>query len=289
MPRYPRPRDGADLPGPVPLPPSVDAGRIGRLRDVLAAGYLALEADRTLAAQVLEGRPWLRDMVTGANEFHRRAAEWAVRGGTPEFPVRPAAGVIFAACGYPLPGGFHAAAAAAAPDALFAYADIDAAAITYNLALLAAPDPEHVSVFAGSARDPAGLLSAGHAIAMLERGPVMVQLQLCAHWWPPAFCAWAVCEYGRLLPRGSTLALSLGVAGGAPGAAEFSADLERAGGRIYGHTEAEVAGWLKAAGLELAPSGISDVRGRGGWAAGEFGAQQPVARVIEAVAVVPDA
>ena len=270
-----------------PPVPEFDAGRIARLRDVLAGGHLALEADRRLAAQVLEGRPWLRDMVTGANEFHRRAAEWAVSGGTPEFPVRPAAGVIFAACGYPLPGGFHAAAAAASPDALFGYADIDAAAITYNLALLAAPDPGHVTVFAGSARDPAGLLGAGHAQAMLERGPVMVQLQMCAQWWPSQFCEWAVRRYAELLPAGSSLALSVAIPGGAPGAAELARDIERAGGRLHSHTEDEVALWVKAAGLELVPPGIADVRGRGGWASAEFGAQQPVARVVEAVALVP--
>jgi hypothetical protein len=258
------------------------------VRDVLAGGHLALEADRLLAASVLERWPWTASLVTGANEFHRRAARWAVSGGTPGFPVRPAAGVIFAACGYPLPGGFHASAAAARPDAMFAYADVDPAAVMLNRAVLAAPDPGHVSAYAGSARDPERLLGGPEARAVLERGPVMVQLQLCAQWWPSQFCAWAVCEYARLLPPGSSLALSLGVHGGAPGAAEFTAGIERAGGRICSHTEDEVAGWVKEAGLELAPDGVTDVRGRElGWAAAEFGRQRPVARVIEAVALVP--
>jgi hypothetical protein len=66
------------------------------------------------------------------------------------------------------------------------------------------------------------------------------------------------------------------------------ADSSRAGGRIHPHTEEEAAGWVKAAGLKLTPDGITDVRGRElGWAAAEFAAQRPVARVIEAVALVP--
>lgn len=276
-----------------PPTPVLDAGRITRLRDVFAGGHLAYEADRRLAALVLRRAPWITSLVTGANDFHRRAAEWAVRGGTPGFPVRPAAGVIFAASGYPLPPyGFHEAAARARPDALFAYADTEPAVVAYSKVLLVSPAPLAVrpSAYLASARDPAALLGAPEARAITERGPVMVQLQLCVHWWPPAFCAWAVCEYARLLRRlpGSSLALSVGVSGGAPGAAEFAADLGRAGGRVYGHTEAEVAVWFKAAGLELAPPGITDVRGRElGWASQEFARMRPVARVVEAVAVVP--
>jgi hypothetical protein len=268
-----------------------DAGCITRLRDVLAGGHLAYEADRQLAALVLRRAPWITSLVTGANDFHRRAAEWAVRGGTPGFPVRPAAGVIFAASGYPLPPyGFHGAAARARPDALFAYADTEPAVAAYGKVLLASPPPlaARPSAYLASARDPAALLGAPEARAVLDRGPVMVQLQLCVHWWPAEFCAWAVGEYARLLPSGSSLALSAGVAGGAPGAAEVAADLGRAGGRVYGHTEAEVAVWLKAAGLELAPPGITDVRGRElGWASREFARMRTVARVIEAVALVP--
>jgi hypothetical protein len=40
--------------------------------------------------------------------------------------------------------------------------------------------------------------------------------------------------------------------------------------------------------MELTPDGVTDVRGQGlDWAAAEFAAQSPVARVIEAVALVP--
>jgi hypothetical protein len=266
----------------------VDPGRIARLRDVLAGGHLALEADRLAAGKILQRWPATAELVKGANEFHRRAAAWAVSGGTPDSPVPRAAGVIFAACGYPLPGGFHAAARAARPDALYCYASGDPATVSFCRSLLAAPDPLRVSAYLASARDPAAVLGAPAARVVLDRGPVMVQLQFCCQRWPSAFCAWAVAEYARLLPSGSSLALSLGIAGGGSGADGLAAAIGGAVGTVHVHTEDEVAGWVAASGLELTPAGVTDVRGRElGWAAAEFGRQRPVARVIEAVAMVP--
>jgi hypothetical protein len=267
--------------------PVLDAGRIGRLRDVLAGGSLSLREERQLAAQILERWPGTDALVKGANGFHGRAAEWAVSGGTTQFRVPPAAGVIFAASGYPLRGGFHAAAQAAAPAALFAYADAGAEAVELSRGLLAGSDPGRVCAYKASARDPAALLGTTEARGMLMRGPVMVQLQLCAQWWPGRFAAWAVAEYARLLPPGSSLALSLTIPGGGDGEAGFMADVGRATGRIYSRGAAEVARWVRAAGMELAPPGVADVRGRDlGWAAAEFGRQRPVARVVGAVAAV---
>jgi hypothetical protein len=116
----------------------------------------------------------------------------------------------------------------------------------------------------------------------------MVQLQLCAQWWPAEFAAWAVAEYARLLPSGSTLALSLAVPGGGSDAGALAAANGSTAGTVHVHTEDDVARWIAAAGLELTPVGVMDVRGRElGWAAAEFGRQRPVARMIEAVAMVP--
>jgi hypothetical protein len=131
------------------------------------------------------------------------------------------------------------------------------------------------------------VLGAFAARVILDRGPVMVQLQFCAQRWPSAFCAWAVAEYARLLPAGSTLALTLGVPGGNPSAPELVASLSRAGAsEFHSHDEAEVAGWMTDAELKLVPPGIADIRGRG-WATAELAALRPAARVIEAVALVP--
>jgi hypothetical protein len=280
----------------------LDAGSIARIRDVLAGGHLALEADRQFAASILQRWPWAADLTRDANEFYPRAAHWAVTGGAPEFRVPEAAGVIFAGSGYPPPGGtdpsgrtvyrgFHAAAQAARPDALYAYVDADPDAVAFSEALLADPDHGHVSAYEAQASDPAKLLGAPQAQAILARGPVMVQLQLCAHWWPSDFAAWAVAEYARLLRKhspGSTLALTLGVPGGGPGSVEYMEALGGAGGTVCLHDSDEVAAWVKAAGLDLAPPGVTDVRGRElDWASAEFGRQQPVARAISAVALVP--
>lgn len=278
----------------VPPEPVLDTRRIVGLRDVLAGGGLSLRADRELAREILDRWPRTAALVRAANESHRRAAAWAVAGGTPDFPVPPAAGVIFAAVGYPVPDGprgssygLHAAAQAARPDALFAYADPDPEAHAFNEALLAYPD-SHVSACAASARDPAGLLGAPEAQAILERGPVMVQLQLCAHWWPPEFAAWAVAEYGRLLPPGSTVALSLIIPGSADDSADFLDTLGQAGSRAYPHAGGDIVEWIDAAGLKLSPAGITDVRARElGWAAAEFRQRRTVARAVEAVAAVP--
>jgi hypothetical protein len=278
-----------------PLAPQLDAGRIARLRDVLAGGYLAHQADCDLAGAILARWPWAGDLVTTANDSHRRTAAEAVSGGTPDCPVPPAAGVIFAAAGYPLRDprhggahGFHLAARAANPDAVFVYSSCDPVADLYSRALLAEPDPGHVSVAESLACDPAGLLATAEAQAVLARGPVQLQVQLCAHWWPGDFAAWAIAEYARLLRgTGSTVALTVGIPGGGGHAAEFAADVNRAGGTLYAHTADDIAGWVKAAGMKLTRE-IGDVRGRGQrWAATRFGQQRPAARVVEAVVLVP--
>ena len=117
---------------------------------------------------------------------------------------------------------------------------------------------------------------------------VTPQLQLCAQWWAPEFAAWAVAEYGRRLPSGSTVALSLAVPAGGNGADLFMSDISRAGGTIYPHTVDDVARWIKLAKLKLVPPGVTDARSKElGWAAAEFHRQRPVARMLKAVALVP--
>jgi hypothetical protein len=281
--------------------PEVSTRGIARLRDVLAGGHLGLQADRDLAAQILERWPGTGALVKAGNEFHRRAAARAVAGGEAGFPAPPAEGVIFAASGFPLGtrtdpesfralpgGGFHPRAAGQAPSALFVYADADPLAVELSKVLLGQPEPLRVSACQVPASDPGGLLAHPTVRMLLDRGPVMVQLQFCALWWPSELAAWVVTEYRRLLPAGSTVALSLIVPGGADGSGEFLAALGRAGGTPYPHTEADVAGWITAAGLDLVPPGITDVRGRElGWAAAKFGRLRAVARTVGAVAVVP--
>jgi hypothetical protein len=276
----------------MPPVPVLDAGRIARLRDVLAGGYLAHDDDERAAAALLALWPGIDLLVQAGNDFHRRAARWAVSGGTPGFPVPEAAGVIFGGCGYPVGGGFHQAAAAARPEAMFTYASADPAAVNYCRVLLARPEPLRVSAYQASPADPAALLGSFAARAVLDRGPVMVQLQFCCQRWPGEFCAWALGEYARRLPPGSTVALTMGIPGGTASAARITQDLGAAAGSpFYPHAEADAETWAKEAGMELAPPGVTDVlppgvtdiRARG---AG-LSRRPPAARVIAAVALVP--
>lgn len=277
----------------IPAVPEIDAGCIARVRDVLAGGHHGLEEDRRIAGQILARWPGADMLVRDANASHRRAACWAVTGGTHGFPLPPAAGVIFAACGYPVPGGFHAgpgAAQDAAPGALYCYSDASAAVAAYNYAELAVPDLGHVSVCRASAREPSAVLGCPQAEAMLGRGPVSVQVQLAAQWWDGEFCEWAVAEYARLLRQagraGSTLVLTLGIPGGAGEAEEFMADLGVVG-TLHAHTEADVAGWCEKAGTVVTPDGVIDVRSRGlRWAADRLAAVPVPRRVVRVTAVV---
>lgn len=272
-------------------PPRLDAARIAAVRDALAGGHLALGPERDLAAVILARHPGTAELVQRANAFHIRAANWAVTGGSWEdggvrVEVPPAAGVIFGAAGYPIPGGFHSGAARISPGARFAYAAEAGRPADLNRALLACADPGRVFAFEGSTRKPGALLSAPEARAVGE--PVQLQLQLCVQWWPGDFAAWAVGEYARLLPSGSTLVMSLGILGGGPRAEEFLSLIGQAGGTIYPHTADEAEGWVKGAGLILTPWGITDVRAREkAWPEARYAALRPVARVIEAVALVP--
>jgi hypothetical protein len=274
-----------DAAAPPPVP-AVDPARTSLLRDVLAGGHIAqAERDRGLAKAILRLVPVSGDQMAAANDFHRRAARWAVAGGTPDNPCQPAGGVIFASSGYPLPGGFHAEAASVAPRALFAYVEADPAAVAYNRALLAKREPLRVSAYQAAAYEPGRVLGAPAAQVILDRGPVMVQLQMCCHWWSSELCTWVLGEYKGRLPSGSSVALSVGVAGNAAGYAELAAEVTRIGVAPQGHRVEDVAGWFAAAGLPLITE-ITDVRGRG-WAAAEIGQQEVVTRVVQAVALVP--
>ena len=266
----------------------MDAGRVAAVRDVLAGGRLAAGQDRLLGEQILRLHPAAGRLVREANWYHRLAARQAVTGTVPGCPAPPATGVIFTCCGYPLPGGFHAgsprdSAQGASPGALFGYACADRAASRYCRARLALPDPGRVCAYQPPSLEPADMLGSPEAQRILQRGPVMVQLQLCAPLWAPGFCAWALGEYARILRRygsGSTVMLTLGVPGSKPDGG-LTAGLGTAF-RFYPHTERDIARWVQEARMTLA--GLGDVRGPGpDWAAPRDRAR----RLVRAVAVVP--
>ena len=124
-------------------------------------------------------------------------------------------------------------------------------------------------------------------MAALPR-PLFVLLPLVAHFWPPAFAASVLREWGALLPAGSVTALSLWIPDGTRAGDEFAEWFAGCAARMFTHSPADVAGWLEGAGMAVEASGVRDVRGWTGPARSEahYGRRKP-GRVIEAVARVP--
>jgi len=259
-----------------PRRPELDALAIARLYDVMRGGYHGRAADKELAARIEDQFPGTAQTILDADAFHRRAAVLAVTAGGAD-------GVLFGASGFPLRGEpqLHQDAARADPAARFGYAS--GSDVIRALTARELKDDERAAAFYASARDPAGLLGSPEAAAV--GSPVSVHLPLVLHFWPADFAAWAVSEYGRLLRErgpGSSLVLSLRLDGGNGQYARLLAD---AGIRVHGHTAADVAGWIAAAGMTPDPRGVTDVRA---WGRPWGTLREPPAGVMAgAVAVVP--
>lgn len=277
----------------VPPRPDLDPAPIARLRDALLGGTRATARERKLAARLAARWPALPGLIWGTVAFHARAACWAVEEGAATvvfgaagYPV-PDAGLADArAAGYPVPGQLplHARAATAAPRARMVYADADEVATAVNGVLLADPDPARVTAVQASVRDPEKLLDA----ARVPPGgpPACVQLQCVLHWLPCEFAAWLVAEYARLLPSGSSIAMTM-VIPGANGGDGLAAAARGSGGRLRPYSPADLEGWVEGAGMGLTRWGVTDVRaGEMRWPEEEF-ARHPGPRAVEAVAVKP--
>jgi hypothetical protein len=272
-----RPRDGTDTPGPVPAtPPRIDAETIARLYSVQAGGLWGNAAERNAAAEADVRWPGTADQVRAARRFHAVAAAQAVTAG--------ARGLLIGAAGYPCEPHPHRAALDAEPLARAVLCDPSAMVTLLNRALLGS-DPR-VSTCEATVRDPAVLLGLPE-VAALPR-PLFVLLPLVAQFWPPAFAASVLREWGALLPAGSVTAVSLWIPDGTRAGDEFAEWFAGCGARMFGHSPADVAGWLEGAGMVIAAPGVRDVRGWTGPARSEahYARRRP-GRVIEAVARVP--
>lgn len=266
-----------------------DSLTVYRVRDALTGGKRGLGRERDVAAYLEQRFPGIGRAVTAAHDFHRRAALWAVTGGE---LAPPAEAVIFAACGLPAPSGpLHADALEAAPHVRILYCDSNPKITEVNVDALVRPDPERV--MAETAWRPLPeVLGTPQARELTRLGPVSVQLMHALHWWPPPIAREAVAGYGRRLPPGSTLCMSLWTPERdtdgkvTPEGEEMMEVMTLAGGRAYTHSAQDVAEWVMAAGMRLHPMGVTDAR--------EFGRPAPKAplaglpgRVIEAVGIVP--
>jgi len=190
--------------------------------------------------------------------WHARSAARAVRGGRDGWPA--ARSVVFCGVGYPPPAGAlpHLRAARVAPRAGYGYCSGGEAIAVLWHALLAGCPP------AWQARGDEPRQVAGMARAAGLEPPYCVQLRLALHWWPPEYAAGVIAGYAAALPPGSSLAMTVALAGGAPSSGEARAGVSAAVAPVYEHSPEAVAAWVAGAGMTLA-GGVADVRG---WAGG---------------------
>jgi hypothetical protein len=150
-------------------------------------------------------------------------------------------GLVIGAAGWPCHPDPHREALDAELSARAVLCDPDPEVTLVNRALLA-PGPR-VSACEASVRDPAVLLALAE-VAALPR-PLFVLLPLVAHFWPPALAAEVLREWGALLPARSVTAMSLWIPDGTRAGDEFAEWFAECGARMFGHSPADVAGWLE--------------------------------------------
>lgn len=258
--------------------PGLDVARIARLHCAIAGGAQAGARDRELAAWLAACAPAMPAQFREAAAFHGRRAMRAVT-------EEGAAGVLFASAGVPCGSPHHLPALGASPSARFAYAASDPEARLTARALLAG---DRVRVTGESARDPEALM--GSEAAGWLGSPLQVQVPLAAHFWPADAARRVTAGIGERLPPGSSLVLSLwSPLPGAEGERFLGMLSAAAGAQACGHSPQDVAGWLKAAGLEPHPHGVTDVRAWPGraWAEEAGLSRSSPGRVIGAVGLRP--
>lgn len=233
---------------PVPqVPPS--ALRVAKVRDAFTGGHYADREERIAAGEILARFPAIADAVRAARRCH---ADAALRAVTRE----GARGVVFGACGFPCEPCPHAAALEAVPSARFAYCSVEPRVTYYSGGELGGPN---VAACRGSLRRPAELLALPEIAAI--GGPLQVQAQLSAHYWPDRQGPELMAEYARLLPPGSTILLTAGIADATDAGRAFLAMLSAASGlQAQARTAREVVSWLKDAGFRVRWADVTDVR-----------------------------
>lgn len=237
------------------------------------------------ACEVARLWPGVREQLLAADWFHVRAALWAAAGGVAGGKPWPAARtVIFAAGLYPpasvlLP---QCAEPDARPPARFGFACADA-----GLAMLwehAVRGIEGAAAWAAWADEPEAVLAGARCAGM--PGPYAVHLPGALNWWAAGHAARVIAAWAQALPRRSSLALSWAVCGGrpAPRVTEISAAV--AGAPARDHAPADVAAWIRAAGMSLHPDAITDVQAWPGLpGAGSAQREQSAGGLVGAVAL----
>jgi hypothetical protein len=224
---------------------------VARIYNYWLGGKDNYAADRRVADKILEIAPDARAIARENREFLQRAVRFlAGEAGIRQF--------IDIGTGLPSQGNVHEVAQGISEDARVVYVDYDPVVISHAQALLA--DEKTVTAIRGDLRHPSDILSHPNLRKFIDFSqPVAVLLIAVLH-----FLGNSEDPYGNAghlmnaVPPGSYLVISHATADFAAGevSAEVQSIYEGATAPITPRTHAEVAGFFKAAGLELVEPGV---------------------------------
>jgi len=241
-----------------------------RVYDYLLGGKDNFAADREAGDAIEAMFPGMKVLVRQQREFARRAAAWLYGEGVRQFldvgcglPSRPAVGDVVPGC-------------------RVAYVDSDAVVLLHARALLAGPGAAAV---AGDPARPGDVLGSGELREVIDLGePAAVLLAGTLGGMDAGTARAAVRGYAAGLAPGSAIAVSCVSYADQRAADEAAAAYaEVTGGTWHSHSQRTIAGFFRAAGLEVARGGVADVRA---WWEPVSTSEVPV-RVLGAVGIKP--
>jgi hypothetical protein len=142
------------IPEDVPL----DRPSAARLYDFLLGGYHNFEADRRIAAKMVEVHPEVRLVAQANRAFLRRAVHYLVEQGIEQ--------ILDLGSGIPTVGNVHQVAQAANPNARVVYVDIDPVAVAHSKVML--EDNPRATAIRADVRYPEAILSHSKVQGMLD-------------------------------------------------------------------------------------------------------------------------
>lgn len=223
------------------LPEQLDTERIAGLYSYWSGGRDTIPADRKIGKAVARSWPAIPRMLIAAREAHAAEAKRASDRGM---------NVIICGAGYPADPEPHMYKGQQLP-ARFVFADASAKITDINeYRRGCAPG---VAAVCADATSPARLAALPEVEPLIEAGPVQVQLHLLGHWWPGPLFAGILAGYGRVLPSGSEIVMTLLVTrDGQQWPHVYAAMLKgHTGVAPVAHMTGQLRGWCVRAGLDL--------------------------------------
>jgi hypothetical protein len=228
-----------------------DAGKpsVARLHDYGLGGKDNFEADRVMAAELLEIYPPVAVLARDSREFQARAVGYVARQGVLQF--------IDVGCGMPASPATHEVATLVNPDARVAYVDNDPVVISHTAALLACPGG--VAAVPGDACRPRDILASGELTALIDLSePFCVILGVILDFIRPAEAERVMAVLRDAMPAGSFVILCMGISNGAAGIARDWDKAYCGVAKMYSHSREQIKGYVT--GLEIVKPGLTEAR-----------------------------